>query len=63
MNLLTMIPIIDSEGVTTHFVGFQVDLVENPTAINAKNPGESFHACCHGFEFCCVGSCGLMWMV
>jgi hypothetical protein len=40
MNLLTMIPILDEVGETAHFVGFQVDLVENPTAINAKNPGE-----------------------
>jgi PAS domain S-box-containing protein len=39
MNLLTMIPIYDDAGEVSHFCGFQVDLVENPTAINSKNPG------------------------
>lgn len=39
MNLLTMIPICDENSEVSHFVGFQVDLVENPTAINSKNPG------------------------
>ena len=38
MNLLTMIPIIDEMGETTHFVGFQVDLVEKPEAVTKKNP-------------------------
>ncbi|TID13956.1 white collar [Venturia nashicola] len=37
MNLLTMIPLKDDQGLVTHFVGFQVDLVENPQAINARN--------------------------
>lgn len=41
MNLLTMIPLFDKNtGDVTHFVGFQVDLVERPQAINSKNPGE-----------------------
>lgn len=40
MNLLTMIPLKDDQGIVTHFVGFQVDLVENPHAINARNPGK-----------------------
>ena len=39
MNLLTMIPITwDSEEVK-YYVGFQVDLVEQPTSITNKNPG------------------------
>lgn len=40
MNLLTMIPLKDDKGMITHFVGFQVDLVENPNAINARNAGK-----------------------
>ena len=41
MNLLTMIPITwDSENIK-YFVGFQVDLVEQPTSITNKNPGKS----------------------
>ncbi|KIW00867.1 hypothetical protein, variant [Verruconis gallopava] len=42
MNLLTMIPLMDDNGETSHFVGFQVDLVENPTAINARNPDGTY---------------------
>lgn len=40
MNLLTMIPISwdDSESVK-FFVGFQVDLVEQPNSVTNKNPG------------------------
>lgn len=40
MNLLTMIPISweKSEGAR-YYVGFQVDLVEQPTSITNKNPG------------------------
>jgi PAS domain S-box-containing protein len=47
MNLLTMIPIYDEGGEVSHFVGFQVDLVENPMAINSKNPGKKsiLHEC------------------
>lgn len=41
MNLLTMIPVFDESGDVSNFVGFQVDLVERPQAINSKNPGES----------------------
>lgn len=41
MNLLTMIPITwDSEEIK-YYVGFQVDLVEQPTSITNKNPGRS----------------------
>jgi PAS domain S-box-containing protein len=57
MNLLTMIPILDEMGETTHFVGFQVDLVENPTAINAKNPGRQ---CLQTYHF--VGMLMLLQM-
>jgi PAS domain S-box-containing protein len=41
MNLLTMIPVFDESGDVSNFVGFQVDLVERPSAINSKNPGRS----------------------
>ncbi|MCJ1467960.1 blue light receptor [Pseudocyphellaria aurata] len=42
MNLLTMIPITwDSEEIK-YFVGFQVDLVEQPTSITNKNPDGSY---------------------
>jgi PAS domain S-box-containing protein len=43
MNLLTMIPISweDSEDVR-YFVGFQVDLVEQPSSIANKNPSGSY---------------------
>jgi PAS domain S-box-containing protein len=42
MNLLTMIPIRDDDGEVFQFVGFQVDLVENPHAVNSKNPDGTF---------------------
>jgi PAS domain S-box-containing protein len=42
MNLLTMIPIRDDSGDVFQFVGFQVDLVENPLAVNSRNPDGSF---------------------
>jgi PAS domain S-box-containing protein len=37
MNLLTMIPILDDDGEIFQFVGLQVDLVENPHAVLARN--------------------------
>jgi PAS domain-containing protein len=41
MNLLTMIPIAwEPGGPTKFFVGFQVDLVEQPGAMTNKNNGE-----------------------
>ena len=41
MNLLTMIPITwDSEEIK-YYVGFQVDLVEQPTSITNKNSGNN----------------------
>lgn len=44
MNLLTMIPITwDDSEVVKFFVGFQVDLVEQPNSVTNKNPG----TCCH----------------
>lgn len=42
MNLLTMIPISwEPGGKVKFFVGFQVDLVEQPGAMTNKNPGKS----------------------
>lgn len=40
MNLLTMIPIAYDTEDTKFFVGFQVDLVEQPGSMTNKNPGE-----------------------
>ena len=39
MNLLTMIPITYDSEEMKYYVGFQVDLVEQPTSITNKNPG------------------------
>ena len=39
MNLLTMIPISWDTDQVKFFVGFQVDLVEQPNAVTNKNPG------------------------
>jgi len=39
MNLLTMIPITWDTDQVKFFVGFQVDLVEQPNAVTDKNPG------------------------
>jgi PAS domain S-box-containing protein len=36
MNLLTMIPIMDKDNKVYQFVGFQVDIVESPDALNSK---------------------------
>lgn len=41
MNLLTMIPITWDSDQIKYYVGFQVDLVEQPTSITNKNPGKS----------------------
>ena len=40
MNLLTMIPITWDTDEIKYYVGFQVDLVEQPTSITNKNPGK-----------------------
>lgn len=40
MNLLTMIPITWDADEIKYYVGFQVDLVEQPTSITNKNPGK-----------------------
>ena len=40
MNLLTMIPITWDSDEFKYYVGFQVDLVEQPTSITNKNPGK-----------------------
>jgi PAS domain S-box-containing protein len=42
MNLLTMIPITWDTDEVKYFVGFQVDLVEQPSAIASKNAGGSY---------------------
>ncbi|KAF1982040.1 hypothetical protein K402DRAFT_397929 [Aulographum hederae CBS 113979] len=43
MNLLTMIPIAwEPGGSTKFFVGFQVDLVEQPNSVTSKNPDGSY---------------------
>lgn len=39
MNLLTMIPIKWDTDEFKYYIGFQVDLVEQPTSITNKNPG------------------------
>ncbi|KAL9003564.1 MAG: hypothetical protein Q9188_003585 [Gyalolechia gomerana] len=41
MNLLTMIPITWDSDEIKYYVGFQVDLVEQPTSIKNKNPDGS----------------------
>ena len=41
MNLLTMIPITWDSDEIKYYVGFQVDLVEQPTSITNKNPGNA----------------------
>ena len=40
MNLLTMIPITWDSDEIKYYVGFQVDLVEQPSSVTNKNPGE-----------------------
>lgn len=40
MNLLTMIPIAMDGPDIKFFVGFQVDLVEQPNSVTNKNPGK-----------------------
>ena len=41
MNLLTMIPLTWDSDKVKFIVGFQVDLVEQPSSVTNKNPGES----------------------
>lgn len=40
MNLLTMIPVFKEDGEVRYFVGFQVDLVEQPNSVTNKNKGK-----------------------
>ena len=40
MNLLTIIPVTYNTDEMKYYVGFQVDLVEQPTSITNKNPGK-----------------------
>ena len=42
MNLLTMIPIAWDTDEIKYYVGFQVDLVEQPTSITSKNPDGTY---------------------
>ncbi|PSK50405.1 White collar 1 protein [Elsinoe australis] len=42
MNLLTMIPISWDTDQVKFFVGFQVDLVEQPNAVTSKNPDGTY---------------------
>lgn len=42
MNLLTMIPITWDTDEIKYYVGFQVDLVEQPTSITSKNPDGTY---------------------
>ena len=42
MNLLTMIPIAWDSDEMKYYVGFQVDLVDQPASITNKNPGNSY---------------------
>lgn len=42
MNLLTMIPITWDTDEYRYFVGFQVDLVEQPNSVSAKNPNGTY---------------------
>jgi hypothetical protein len=44
MNLLTMIPItMEGSDEIKFYVGFQVDLVEQPASMTNKNPGQYLH--------------------
>lgn len=43
MNLLTMIPIVWNTMEFKYYVGFQVDLVEQPGSVAGRNPGKIFH--------------------
>lgn len=42
MNLLTMIPITWDTDEFRYFVGFQVDLVEQPNSVSGKNPDGTY---------------------
>ena len=42
MNLLTMIPITWDTEELRYFVGFQVDLVEQPNSVSGKNPDGTY---------------------
>ena len=42
MNLLTMIPIIWDTEEFKYYVGFQVDLVEQPNSVSGKNPDGTY---------------------
>ncbi|KAL9625091.1 MAG: hypothetical protein Q9160_000820 [Pyrenula sp. 1 TL-2023] len=42
MNLLTMIPIPWDDDEFKYYVGFQVDLVDNPNSVSGRNPDGTF---------------------
>ncbi|KAK4869746.1 hypothetical protein LT330_005470 [Penicillium expansum] len=42
MNLITMIPIQWDSDVYRYYVGFQIDLVEKPDAVRARNPDGNY---------------------
>lgn len=54
MNLLTMIPIAWDTDEFKYFVGFQVDLVEQPNSVSGKNPGEFIWQCKGKTELTCA---------
>ena len=59
MNLLTMIPITWDSNEYKFFVGFQVDLVEQPNSVTNKNPGEPFCQIMH----CSLLSLHIRWII
>ena len=48
MNLLTMIPVAWDTMEYKYYVGFQVDLVEQPNSVAGKNPGR--HNSCPSYK-------------
>jgi len=51
MNLLTTIPITWDSDRIKYYVGFQVDLVEQPNAVTSRNTGESLLCVCNSNVF------------
>lgn len=43
MNLLTMIPVTWDTMEFRYYVGFQVDVVEQPSSVAGRNPGQLYH--------------------
>ena len=57
MNLLTMIPISYDSDEIKFFVGFQVDLVEQPNSVTNKNSGASL-----AYTILCTADC-CRWLI